>query len=86
MADSLKVDQGVLVRESVITPACRADAGSATERVELMGAKSVITTPRPKTANRISIKSGFLFTIFSFLLVFQAAVFGGVEKLNAIFW
>ena len=46
------------------TPACKADTGSATERVELIGISSVTRTPMPKIASITSIKSGLLFTTY----------------------
>lgn len=47
----------------MMTPACRADAGSATELLEAIGSISVTSTPMPNAAISTSNKSGLRFTV-----------------------
>ena len=47
----------------MITPACNADAGSATEWLAAKGSNRVRTTPRANAAVKTNTRSGFRFTV-----------------------
>jgi len=53
----------------MITPACRADAGAATELLAEVGNNSVTTTPNPNRAKSTTNTSGLRFTGWSLSLV-----------------